>query len=101
VQGKIIFGGEESAGITIKDHVPEKDGILACLLVTEMFRARKTLKDLLKRLFRGWDHPERPDQHPPYRSEPQVGGSGLASLNELGAPGKTEDDVDRTKYARR
>jgi len=28
VQGKIIFGGEESAGMTIKDHVPEKDGVL-------------------------------------------------------------------------
>ncbi len=53
VQGKIIFGGEESAGMTIKDHVPEKDGILACMLVAEMAaKERKTLKDLLKRLYR-------------------------------------------------
>jgi alpha-D-glucose phosphate-specific phosphoglucomutase len=35
-QDKIIIGGEESAGLTIKGHVPEKDGILACLLVAEM-----------------------------------------------------------------
>jgi len=53
VQGKIIFGGEESAGLTIKDHVPEKDGILACLLVAEMVATeRKSVKDLLKRLFK-------------------------------------------------
>jgi phosphoglucomutase len=53
VQGKIIFGGEESAGITIKDHVPEKDGILACLLVAEMVSSeRKSIKDLLKRLYK-------------------------------------------------
>ena len=53
VQGKIIFGGEESAGMTIKDHVPEKDGILACLLVAELVaRERKSVKDLLKRLYK-------------------------------------------------
>jgi alpha-D-glucose phosphate-specific phosphoglucomutase len=53
VQGKIIFGGEESAGLTIKDHVPEKDGIIACMLVAEMAaRERKPLKELLKRLYK-------------------------------------------------
>jgi phosphoglucomutase len=53
VQGKIIFGGEESAGMTIKDHVPEKDGILACLLVAELVASeRKPLRELLKRLYR-------------------------------------------------
>jgi alpha-D-glucose phosphate-specific phosphoglucomutase len=53
VQGKIIFGGEESAGMTIKDHVPEKDGILACLLTAEMVaREKKSFKDLLKRLYK-------------------------------------------------
>ena len=53
VQGKIIFGGEESAGMTIKDHVPEKDGILACMLVAEMAaREKKTLKEQLKRLYK-------------------------------------------------
>ncbi len=53
VQGKIIFGGEESAGMTIKDHVPEKDGILACMLTAELVaRERKPLKDLLRRLYK-------------------------------------------------
>jgi len=35
-KGKYILGGEESGGLSIKNHVPEKDGILACLLAAEM-----------------------------------------------------------------
>lgn len=51
-QDRIIIGGEESAGLSIRGHVPEKDGILACLLVAEM-RARegKPLKVLLEELY--------------------------------------------------
>jgi phosphoglucomutase len=53
VQGKIIFGGEESAGLTMKDHVPEKDGILACLLVAEMVSTeKKSFREMLKRLYK-------------------------------------------------
>ncbi len=33
---RIIFGGEESACIAVKSHLPEKDGIFAGLLVAEM-----------------------------------------------------------------
>ena len=36
IAGEIVFGGEESAGLTVVGHVPEKDGILADLLVAEM-----------------------------------------------------------------
>ena len=51
-QDKIIIGGEESAGLTIKGHVPEKDGILACLLVAEMVaREGKPVKALLEQLY--------------------------------------------------
>jgi phosphoglucomutase len=39
-EDKIILGGEESAGMSIKGHYPEKDGILACLLATEAVAAR-------------------------------------------------------------
>jgi phosphoglucomutase len=34
--GKIAMGGEESAGMSMYKHLPEKDGVLACLLVAEM-----------------------------------------------------------------
>jgi len=36
---KIAMGGEESAGMSMYRHLPEKDGILACLLVAEMVAA--------------------------------------------------------------
>ncbi|MCM0083666.1 phosphoglucomutase/phosphomannomutase family protein [Geomonas sp. Red32] len=51
-QDKIIIGGEESAGLTIKGHVPEKDGILACLLTAEMVAHEGApVKELLERLY--------------------------------------------------
>ncbi len=51
-QDKIIIGGEESAGLSIKGHVPEKDGILACFLVAEMVaREGKSVRELLERLY--------------------------------------------------
>jgi phosphoglucomutase len=51
-QDKLVIGGEESAGLTIKGHVPEKDGILACFLVAEMVaREGKSVKELLERLY--------------------------------------------------
>jgi phosphoglucomutase len=37
---EIILGGEESAGLSIRGHFPEKDGILACLLAAEAVAAR-------------------------------------------------------------
>jgi phosphoglucomutase len=47
IAGEIVFGGEESAGLTIAGHVPEKDGILADLLVAEMCGATgKSLAEL-------------------------------------------------------
>ncbi len=35
-EGKACIGGEESGGMSIASHLPEKDGILACLLACEM-----------------------------------------------------------------
>src|SRR3989338_6577015 len=51
-QDKIILGGEESAGMTIRRHVPEKDGILACLLTAEMVASpQKPLAQQIEDLF--------------------------------------------------
>lgn len=50
---KIVLGGEESAGLTIRGHVPEKDGLIACLLVAEMVAVRKQpLAQLLDALYK-------------------------------------------------
>src|SRR6267378_293598 len=52
-QEPIIVGGEESGGLSVKGHVPEKDGILACLLMAELVAMEgmslgRILKDLEK-----------------------------------------------------
>jgi phosphomannomutase len=53
--GQYLLGGEESGGLSIMNHVPEKDGILACLLIAEMAAyerkpIKKILADLNKRV---------------------------------------------------
>jgi phosphoglucomutase len=52
---EIILGGEESAGLSIRGHFPEKDGILACLLAAEAVAARgksltEQLNDLIEKV---------------------------------------------------
>ncbi|HZB87317.1 MAG TPA: phosphoglucomutase/phosphomannomutase family protein [Terracidiphilus sp.] len=52
IADKIAIGGEESAGLTIRGHVPEKDGVIAGLLAAEMVAARgKSLCAQLRALF--------------------------------------------------
>lgn len=48
---EFMIGGEESGGLTIRSHVPEKDGVLACLLVAEMAAmSRKPIKKTLEEI---------------------------------------------------
>ena len=50
---QVVLGGEESAGLSVKGHIPEKDGIVACLLAAELVasRGRARLKTLLQELY--------------------------------------------------
>lgn len=51
-RGEAIFGGEESGGLGLQGHPPEKDGILANLLVAEVVAVEgASLKALLERLY--------------------------------------------------
>jgi len=51
MQDKIAIGGEESAGLSIRHHVPEKDGLLAGLLCCEsVARRAKPLGEQLRAL---------------------------------------------------
>ena len=53
LQDLIAMGGEESAGMSMHRHLPEKDGILACLLVAEMVARRgKRLGELIDEMFK-------------------------------------------------
>lgn len=48
-----MLGGEESGGMSIQGHIPEKDGILALALIVEMISARggKSLRELQSEIF--------------------------------------------------
>lgn len=51
-RGNCLIGSEESGGLSILGHVPEKDGILACLLIAELVAERKkSLGSILKELY--------------------------------------------------
>jgi len=50
--GQAIMVGEESEGFSMKHHLPDKDGILATVMVAEMVaRTRKGLPELIADLF--------------------------------------------------
>jgi phosphoglucomutase len=75
-EDKIALGGEESAGMTIRGHLPEKDGILACLLVAEMIAARQAsigeqLRDLFRRVGREF-WPVRVNLHLPDEAQAKL-----------------------------
>ncbi|MDI6799156.1 MAG: phosphoglucomutase/phosphomannomutase family protein [Actinomycetota bacterium] len=40
LKGDVLIGGEESGGLSIQGHIPEKDGLLACLLILELLAKR-------------------------------------------------------------
>ena len=51
--GKIYIGGEESGGLSIKGWLPEKDGILADLLMLQICENEKTPpKELIENLYK-------------------------------------------------
>lgn len=71
MQDKIVIGGEESAGLSIRHHVPEKDGVLAGLLCCEAVARRgKSLKEQLKAISNqvGSFYPQREN----FRLTPEV-----------------------------
>ena len=53
----MIVGGEESNGLSVFDHIPEKDGVLACLLFVEIAaRTGKTLSEYLEDLYKEYGY---------------------------------------------
>lgn len=70
-QDRIAIGGEESAGLSIRYHVPEKDGILAGLLCCEtVAHRRKSLQQQIRDIFGkvGSFYPQREN----FRLTPEV-----------------------------
>ena len=68
LQEDILIGGEESGGIGVKNHLPERDGVLMGMLILEaMAAAGKRLEDLIEDVFAkvGRHEYTRTDLHPP------------------------------------
>ncbi len=95
---KITLGGEESAGMTIRGHIPEKDGIVACLLVAEMISARRKpvseqLRDLFRRVGRAY-WPVRVNLHFPAETIAALPQRFASAFQEFG--GRKIARTDRT-----
>src|SRR5216110_3311295 len=85
----IIVGGEQSGGLSVKGHVPEKDGILACLLMAELVATeKKSLGQILRQLEKqtGVFHTDRINGRiPPEKMEALLGklAGGLDSIGPI------------------
>lgn len=52
VEEDVLLGGEESGGIAVKGHIPERDGIWMGLLIWEfMAKSGKSLEDLIDEVY--------------------------------------------------
>lgn len=52
VEGDVLLGGEESGGIAIKSHIPERDGIWMGLVIFEfMAKSGKSLDGLIEEVY--------------------------------------------------
>jgi alpha-D-glucose phosphate-specific phosphoglucomutase len=96
----IIVGGEESGGLSVKGHVPEKDGVLACLLMAELVATEgkslgRILKDLEKKT--GEFHSDRINVSiPPDKKEALLAKLG-AGLDKVG-PYKVQKFITTDGY---
>jgi phosphomannomutase len=96
---KILLGGEESGGISFLGHIPEGDGILMGLLITEMIATQEaSLGELVERLLQkaGPVHYQRTDlrlNHPVAKDQmtkrlleetpPRIGGETVEHVSSL------------------
>jgi alpha-D-glucose phosphate-specific phosphoglucomutase len=101
-EDKIALGGEESAGLTIRGHIPEKDGILACLLVAEMTAARgasigQQVRAMFKKLGREF-HPVRENLH--LTDEQKANAIKRVAVDASTLLGRKVVSVDRTDGAK-
>lgn len=101
-EDKIAIGGEESAGLTIRGHLPEKDGILACLLVAEMIAARgasigEQIRALFKKLGREF-WPVRENLH--LSDEQKANAVKRVAVDASTLAGRKVISIDRTDGAK-
>jgi phosphoglucomutase len=103
-EDRIALGGEESAGLTIRRHIPEKDGILACLLVAEMIAARNaSVGEQIQQLFKKVGRSFAPTRENLHLTDEQksvtIQKSKTDASTLLGRKVKSIDRTDGAKFA--
>lgn len=98
-----IIGGEESGGLSIKGHIPEKDGILADLLVLEMLayedKSLWELQEDLKQIVGCTFINERLDVKLLDKTQLEILMNKYSELDKIAGFGiKDTDDQDGKKY---
>lgn len=100
----VLVGGEESGGIAVKGHLPERDGIYVGLLILEMIvKSGKSLSELVDMLF------ERFGPHAYFRSDAHTSserkeealsmlGSGGGLKTIAGRPVRSLETLDGFKH---
>lgn len=102
-QEDVIVGGEESGGLAVKGHIPERDGIWIGLMIMEfMAKTGKTIRELVQDVYAlvGPFHCDRDDLH--ITQEQKMTVVDTCDNNPYGAFGayKVEkvEKVDGTKF---
>jgi phosphomannomutase len=93
----ILIGGEESGGIGVKNHLPERDGVLmGILLLDAMATKGKRLETLIEDIFAlvGQHEYTRTDLHPPQEKMHLII-SALASFKETEFAGGRLEKITR------
>jgi len=98
----ILIAGEESGGLGVKGHIPERDGVLLGLLLCEMMAIRgKPLSALVDELMEEFGHHEfrRIDLHVGGRQKEAIMKRFLRGLRSIGGyPVRERKDTDGVKY---
>lgn len=99
---KIIIGGEESGGLGVQGHIPERDGIYLGLLIAEIIiKRKKSLSELIKELEAeyGKRFYKRVDHHITQKEKIQIMKRFKSSLKEVaGIPVHRIETIDGFKY---
>lgn len=103
LQGDVLIGGEESGGIGIQHHIPERDGVLMGLMLLEaMTMSGKKLSALVQEVFDlvGEHHYNRIDLHLEREEMPAARERiALTEAREIaGLPVRAIDRMDGTKF---
>ncbi len=103
VESDVLVGGEESGGMAVKGHIPERDGLYIGLLVVEMMVKReRTLSGLVRELMDefGPHYQARTDLHTtPARKESALTALGDEGFTEVaGTPVVKTETLDGFKF---